>query len=74
MDKQDDRMVPYINEYLEKNGMTSFSELQDKLAAALTPEQQKQYQDVRATLTYPLQYASFPRRLARRQLRQGREG
>ncbi|KDQ28479.1 hypothetical protein PLEOSDRAFT_1084197 [Pleurotus ostreatus PC15] len=46
MDKQDDRMVPYINEYLEKNGMTSFSELQDKLAAALTPEQQKQYQDL----------------------------
>ncbi|KAF7429004.1 hypothetical protein PC9H_008242 [Pleurotus ostreatus] len=46
MDKQDDRMVPYINEYLEKNGMASFSELQDKLAAALTPEQQKQYQDL----------------------------
>lgn len=46
MDKEDQRMVPYLNQILKNHHMSTFDELQAKLNAALTPEQKQMYTDV----------------------------
>ncbi|KAJ8516947.1 hypothetical protein ONZ45_g5826 [Pleurotus djamor] len=46
MTKADARMLPYINQILANNKMSTFDELQAKLNAALTPEQQAQYNNL----------------------------
>lgn len=44
--KEDERMLPLINQVLKAHGMSSFDELKAKLYAALTEEQKKKYKDV----------------------------
>lgn len=46
MDKEDQRMVPYLNQILKNHNMSTFDELQARLNAALTPEQKQMYTDV----------------------------
>ncbi|KAG9218111.1 hypothetical protein CCMSSC00406_0010132 [Pleurotus cornucopiae] len=48
MDKEDQRMVPYLNQILKNHNMSTFDELQAKLNAALTPEQKQMYTDMLA--------------------------
>lgn len=48
MKKEDERMLPLINQVLKAHGMSSFDELKAKLDAALTEEQKKKYKDVSA--------------------------
>ncbi|KAJ8501853.1 hypothetical protein ONZ45_g12005 [Pleurotus djamor] len=46
MDKEDARMVPYINQILKNHNMATFDELQKKLEDALTDEQKAQYKSM----------------------------
>ncbi|KAF4563759.1 hypothetical protein EYR36_003000 [Pleurotus pulmonarius] len=48
MDKEDQRMIPYLNQILKNHNMSTFDELQAKLNAALTPEQKQMYTDMLA--------------------------
>ena len=46
MDKEDKRMVPYINQILKNHNMSTFDELRKKLDDTLTEDQKKAYKDV----------------------------
>ena len=46
MDKEDKRMVPYINQMLKNHNMSTFDELRKKLDDTLTEDQKKAYKDV----------------------------
>ncbi|THH34065.1 hypothetical protein EUX98_g50 [Antrodiella citrinella] len=46
MDKEDKRMVPFINQILKNHQMSTFDELKNKLDGVLTDEQKKAYNDL----------------------------
>lgn len=52
MDKEDKRMVPYINQILKNNKMSTFDDLRKKLNNTLTDDQKNAYQDVSASSAY----------------------
>lgn len=49
IDKQDDRMLPFIDSVLQKQGVATFEQVQAKLNSVLTGDQKKALQDVGAT-------------------------
>lgn len=46
MDKEDARMLPYINQILKNHNMSTFDDLQKKLNDALSGTQKEMYDDV----------------------------
>jgi hypothetical protein len=46
MNKMDERMIRFLDELLKNHGMATFTELQKKLEATLTPEEKEQYLQV----------------------------
>lgn len=52
MDKEDKRMVPYINQILKNNKMSTFDDLRKKLNDTLTDDQKKAYKDVSPSCAY----------------------
>lgn len=50
IDKQDERMLPFIDSVLQKQGVATFDQLQAKLNSVLTGDQKKALQDVGATI------------------------
>lgn len=55
MDKEDKRMVPFINQILRNHQMSTFDELKNRLDGVLTDEQKKAYNDVSVDVNFASQ-------------------